>query len=752
MKNRKTSPRSTEQSFPQSNQLSDEKEYDQNQERDDDRLIVDNRSIIVPNPTEFSSADEFSTEGKIRSTDASMASPTDEFVIDVESSHTLQNETEYITDSGKNEFLRSTLPVDQAIPDKLDDLFVGSIEQRLLHVVPGDIAIFHVTVLNNTMSVASFNVRIEGWLPLEWVDIVPTHTRLQPGERMQFDLVVSPPRLAATEAGARPFAIVIRSPDYVGRRTQLGAKLIVQPFHSFTLAKPRPNQLHITWHERSVTTSVPLTNQSNVTTEFCLDATDQHHTYWFEFLLPETNIPQGGRAMVSVEAGQTIYLPLRITTQAPSFISLFRKSSLFRVVAQTSKPNKNGQAMMRTVATTSLGQHSHKQDSFEPYSFGQEREAQRVVYGRLTASPLIGPGLVTLLTSSILLILLAIGTAGLFTLMTLMPRDLGQRIGQSSLVEAAPAALEIIVKVAEPVPTSTSRQQVNGQPAENTQLGTGGPLSRSPPGPGSETIQTNREQQNQQTSTEHDRRNAPTTENHPQSVQTGVVQDGDRVIQPSDIQAPQTTSGVLIVQPEMITQPGDDNVAPNTPGGNRNTETIIVVDPQANSATNGQVGESQISHNNATNSRTEATASTTMTYEELFQLVGREYELDWRILAAQAYVESSFDPLALGSRGDLGLMQILPTTWKEWAPRVNAVDPFDSYSNVLVAAAYLDHMRSIFSAQGYVQEEWMLIAYNWGPDKLRNFLNGGQNWDDLDEARKKYARDILRIAESLPPK
>ena len=61
-----------------------------------------------------------------------------------------------------------------------------------------------------------------------------------------------------------------------------------------------------------------------------------------------------------------------------------------------------------------------------------------------------------------------------------------------------------------------------------------------------------------------------------------------------------------------------------------------------------------------------------MTYAEMFQLVARQYDLDWRMLAAQAYIESNFDALALGNDGDLGLMQILPGTWREWAPTVDA--------------------------------------------------------------------------------
>jgi len=139
-----------------------------------------------------------------------------------------------------------------------------------------------------------------------------------------------------------------------------------------------------------------------------------------------------------------------------------------------------------------------------------------------------------------------------------------------------------------------------------------------------------------------------------------------------------------------------------------------------------------------------------MTYAQMFRTVAANYDLDWRMLAAQAYVESSFNPLALGNRGDLGLMQIMPTTWQEWSAAVDAVDPFDSYSNVLVAAVYLDYLRNTLAVRGYTEVEWTLVAYNWGLSQLNEFLDAGGSWDELDQSVQQYANDVLRIAESLP--
>lgn len=146
----------------------------------------------------------------------------------------------------------------------------------------------------------------------------------------------------------------------------------------------------------------------------------------------------------------------------------------------------------------------------------------------------------------------------------------------------------------------------------------------------------------------------------------------------------------------------------------------------------------------------QSAGQSTMTYAQMFQQVGQRYDLNWRMLAAQAYLESSFDPLALGSHGDLGLMQIRPSTWREWAPTVTAADPFDSYSNVLVAAVYLDYLRTTLTKQGHLEREWMLVAYNWGPDKVLQHLENGGRWEDLAPERRRYAEEVLRLAETIP--
>lgn len=139
-----------------------------------------------------------------------------------------------------------------------------------------------------------------------------------------------------------------------------------------------------------------------------------------------------------------------------------------------------------------------------------------------------------------------------------------------------------------------------------------------------------------------------------------------------------------------------------------------------------------------------------LSYQQMFELIATHYDLNWRVLAAQAYIESGFDPLALGNGGAMGLLQIMPATWQEWAPQAAADDPFDAYHNTLVAALYLDFLRSELGQRGYGEIEWMLVAYNWGIDKLNEHLSMGQTWDTLPPVVRQYAEDVLRIAKTLP--
>ena len=134
-----------------------------------------------------------------------------------------------------------------------------------------------------------------------------------------------------------------------------------------------------------------------------------------------------------------------------------------------------------------------------------------------------------------------------------------------------------------------------------------------------------------------------------------------------------------------------------------------------------------------------------VTYEELFKQVALEYDLDWRILAAQAYYESRMNPTAIGRDMELGLMQILPSTWARWSAKVGVTDPFDPYSNVRVGAAYHAYLQNLLAPKvGYSGPEWIIVAYNWGPHNVLSLIKRDAGWADVPVKTRAYAINVVQ--------
>jgi soluble lytic murein transglycosylase-like protein len=137
-------------------------------------------------------------------------------------------------------------------------------------------------------------------------------------------------------------------------------------------------------------------------------------------------------------------------------------------------------------------------------------------------------------------------------------------------------------------------------------------------------------------------------------------------------------------------------------------------------------------------------------YEEIFMDIGRQYNVDWRLLAALSYRESRLNPRARGGSGEYGLMQIMPGTWNEWAPLVLADDPWDPYSNILVGAAYFSYIHSYFTSLGHPDPRWALAAYNWGPERVLQILDRRGQWQEIPLPTRQYVADILLGREEAP--
>lgn len=99
-------------------------------------------------------------------------------------------------------------------------------------------------------------------------------------------------------------------------------------------------------------------------------------------------------------------------------------------------------------------------------------------------------------------------------------------------------------------------------------------------------------------------------------------------------------------------------------------------------------------------------------YDEIFRAVASKYELDWRLMAAQAYVESGFDPRATSWVGARGLFQVMPVT----ATSLGYARLEDPLVGTKAGIAYMNRLLSRFDPLlPFGERVWMaLAAYNAG--------------------------------------
>jgi len=99
-------------------------------------------------------------------------------------------------------------------------------------------------------------------------------------------------------------------------------------------------------------------------------------------------------------------------------------------------------------------------------------------------------------------------------------------------------------------------------------------------------------------------------------------------------------------------------------------------------------------------------------YDPLFHKYAQLYNFDWRLLAAQAYQESRFDPLARSLAGALGLFQVLPSTAKELG-FTRLEDPDEgAHAGIKHLARLADRLETTLPVQQRMR--FALAAYNCG--------------------------------------
>ena len=127
-------------------------------------------------------------------------------------------------------------------------------------------------------------------------------------------------------------------------------------------------------------------------------------------------------------------------------------------------------------------------------------------------------------------------------------------------------------------------------------------------------------------------------------------------------------------------------------------------------------------------------------YDDLFKRYSRGIGWDWRLIAAQCYQESTFDPEAVSWAGAKGLMQIMPKTADHLGlPRDQITNP---EKNIAAATRYLHELEHEFQ---YIhdrteRQNMVLASYNGGIFHVQDAMRlaerdhrNPQRWDDVRE-------------------
>ena len=125
-------------------------------------------------------------------------------------------------------------------------------------------------------------------------------------------------------------------------------------------------------------------------------------------------------------------------------------------------------------------------------------------------------------------------------------------------------------------------------------------------------------------------------------------------------------------------------------------------------------------------------------YDDLFRRYAMLARWDWKMLAAQCYQESCFDPKARSWAGACGLMQIMPSTADHLG--LSRSELFNPERNIEAAVRYIAELELKFREVSSLAERrnFVLASYNGGANHIKDAMalarkNGGNpcRWGDV---------------------
>lgn len=160
------------------------------------------------------------------------------------------------------------------------------------------------------------------------------------------------------------------------------------------------------------------------------------------------------------------------------------------------------------------------------------------------------------------------------------------------------------------------------------------------------------------------------------------------------------------------------------------------------------------------------TRDLTRRYDGYFRKYTRTYfgRMSWKWFKAQSIQESRLDPLAKSSAGAMGLMQLMPGTYKEIAREVGLPPtPYDPRANIHAGIRYNLDCFNFWTERRSWQEKLRLMfaSYNAGPGNIARAqkvvreqnLCSGRRWGcikrGLPQVTGQHSKETIQYVDSV---
>lgn len=135
-------------------------------------------------------------------------------------------------------------------------------------------------------------------------------------------------------------------------------------------------------------------------------------------------------------------------------------------------------------------------------------------------------------------------------------------------------------------------------------------------------------------------------------------------------------------------------------------------------------------------------------YDHLFRRYAPVARWDWRLMAAQCYQESTFDPHARSWAGARGLMQIMPGTAAHLGLSMSQIH--DPEMNIAAASRYIRELSQHFSDIPNFRERqyFVLAGYNGGSMHIRDAMALARKYGKDPHSWGDVSTYVLKLADA----